>query len=195
MKIPRTLVRGVPILVVVLLLVLLLVNPPSGTTPHVQAAPAAAHATATLPRALPPPTAVLEGGSSASCSIGGGSFSAPGPPPFPNDDSIGDVADYLLSVVFWTISVPFIGLASVVSTFFTSIGCAIYSVIETPMSYIADAFAASETTFGTFGTFAPIVAALVWGIAIALITWFALLAFGIVAVETPEDVKEGVEEG
>lgn len=193
MKIPRTLVRGVPILVVVLLLVLLLVNPPSGTTPHVQATSAAAHATATLPRALPPPTAAVE--SSSSCSIGGGSFSAPGPPPFPNDDSIGDVANYLLSVVFWTISVPFIGLASVVSTFFTSIGCAIYSVIETPMSYIADAFAASETTFGTFGTFAPIVAALVWGIAIALITWFALLAFGIVAVETPEDVKEGVEEG
>ena len=100
----------------------------------------------------------------------------------------GGIGSYILSILLWFVEVPLIGIANVFIGFFNGLSSGAGSSADSILAFPGQIFHATVQAFSALGIFAPIAAALVWGIALVILIFFAFKAIQVALAETTEDV-------
>lgn len=94
----------------------------------------------------------------------------------------------MLSVLIWFIEIPLIGIANIFIDIFSGIGSGVGSSASSILGFPGQIFQQTEQAFSGFGVLAPILAALVWGIAFLILIFFIFKAIQLALEETTEDI-------
>ena len=108
----------------------------------------------------------------------------PSPPTLGSGESI---TTFILQFLLWVIEIPVYGLVIVLETIFLAISNAVGSSIGGLFSILTGSFTETVQALSGFGIFASIIAAIIWGIALIIILWFANLAFHVFVTDAEEE--------
>lgn len=95
---------------------------------------------------------------------------------------------FIIEVIIWVIEIPIIAFANFLITVAGGAGTGASSSINTVLGFLGKVFQNSLSAFQGFGIFAPIVGAVVWGVALVAIVFFVFKAVQVATAETTEDV-------
>ena len=106
-------------------------------------------------------------------------------PPFPSTSS--GIVAFLTGLVEWVIEVPLIALASFILSITGAASTAGANSTGAVLGFIGATWDNSIQAFSAFGVLAPIMAALIWGIAFLILIFFVFKAIQLGIRETEED--------
>ncbi len=106
-------------------------------------------------------------------------------PSFPSYN--GNIGTYLLELIFWVISIPFIALGNFITGIMGGVTSGASSSASSVLGFIGTEFTNSEHDFAFAGPFAIILASLVWGIALLIIIFFIFKAIQLALHESEDD--------
>ena len=109
-------------------------------------------------------------------------------PTFPQSVTASSMGMYILNILIWFIEIPIVGIADIFEGVLNSISSGASSSASNIASFPGQIFQSSVSDFSAFGIFAPIVAALVWGMAIVILIFFAFKAIQLALAESTDDV-------
>lgn len=106
-------------------------------------------------------------------------------PPFPSTSS--GIVAFLVGLVEWVIEVPLIAIANFILSISGAASSAGANSTGAVFGFIASTWNNSIQAFSAFGVLAPILAALIWGIAFLILIFFIFKAIQLGIRETEED--------
>ena len=109
-------------------------------------------------------------------------------PTIPANISASTIGTYVLQVIIWFIEIPLIGIANIFISAFGGIASGAGSSANSIIGFPGQIFHSTTQAFSALGIFAPIAAAVVWGIAIIILIFFVFKAIQVALEETTEDV-------
>ena len=121
-----------------------------------------------------------------------GMFSYPNFPIW--DGSFSDLPSFVLQIVLWIIEVPAIAFANLMVGIFGGFTSGASASANNVGAFIGVAFGDTESSLAPLGVFAIPVAAIIWGLGVAILAYFIMFVIGIVIDQGEKDVEEGTEE-
>ena len=115
-------------------------------------------------------------------------LSYPSFPTYSGGASASAIGSYVLQIILWFVEVPLIGIANVFIGFFGGLSSGAGSSVDSILSFPGQIFQSTIQAFSALGIFAPIAAALVWGIALVILIFFIFKAIQLALAESTEDV-------
>lgn len=112
-------------------------------------------------------------------------------PPFPTYSgsiTASGIGSYILSIVLWFLEIPLIGIVNILVALFSGIANGASTSMSSIAGFPGKIFTQTESAFSPLGIFAPIAAAIVWGIALVILIFFIFKAIQLAMAETTEDV-------
>lgn len=105
-------------------------------------------------------------------------------PEFPANNNI---ANEIIALILWIIEIPMVALANVIITVFQYIGQSMGSSAGEILAFPGQIFQQTVNSFHQYGIFAPIIASIIWGIAIIILIFFGFKALQIAGDEATNE--------
>jgi hypothetical protein len=115
-------------------------------------------------------------------------LSYPSFPTYSGSATASAIGSYILQIVLWFVEVPLIGIANVFIAFFDGLSSGAGSSVNSIIGFPGQIFQSTIQAFSALGIFAPIAAALVWGVALVILIFFIFKAIQLALAESTEDV-------
>lgn len=96
--------------------------------------------------------------------------------------------------LLWVIEIPAVAFANLIVGIFGGFTTGASSSADNVGAFIGTAFGDTEASLAPLGLFAIPVAAIVWGLGVAILAYFIMFVIGIVIDQGEKDVEEGTEE-